>query len=128
MVKLFVCRLCLLMNFIFLFNSENISFYHCAVKYEIVKLFLILILLFSLFEPLLWTIRPCLHQYGCMNTFIILKISAETQNLIFFCKVFILKMIIFPCSQCPGTWTTWRRSPSTSAWCRSHILIINREL
>ena len=67
MVKLFVCRLCLLINFIFLFNSENISFYHCAVKIEIdFKPFLFLILLFSLFEPLLWTVRPC---YFFINSF-----------------------------------------------------------
>ena len=30
-----MCRLCLLINFIFLFNSENVSFNHCTVKYEI---------------------------------------------------------------------------------------------
>ena len=48
-----MCRLCLLKNFIFLFNSENISFY----------LFLFKFLLFSLFKPLLWTIRPFLSIF-----------------------------------------------------------------
>ena len=41
---------------IFLFNSENISFYHCTVQYIYVYIY---ILLYSLFKPLLWTIRPC---------------------------------------------------------------------
>ena len=60
------CHLCLLLNFIFLFSLENINFYHCTVKYEIFNFrllyFLILILIFSLFKPLLWTIRPCLNS------------------------------------------------------------------
>ena len=38
----FVCRLCLLINFIFLFNSENVSFDHC-------KLLIIKNLWFSIF-------------------------------------------------------------------------------
>ena len=34
-IKLCVCLLCLLINLIFLFDSENISFYQCTVQYQI---------------------------------------------------------------------------------------------
>ena len=34
-LKIFLCCLCLLLNFIFLMSSESINFYPCTVKYEI---------------------------------------------------------------------------------------------
>ena len=54
MVKKFVCRLCLLINFIFLFNSENINFYHCTVQYQIFdfRFFVFLYLNFYCFQYL----------------------------------------------------------------------------
>ena len=47
--KIFLQRLCFLINIIFLFNSENIRFYPCIVKYESFTF------IFSI--PLLWTIN-----------------------------------------------------------------------
>ena len=57
---IFVCRLCLLINFIFLFIYQHF-FLYCLIrnhKFSILRFFLFSFLLFSLFKPLLWTIRP----------------------------------------------------------------------
>ena len=62
MVKLFQSRLCLLIHFIFLFNSENISFYHFTVQYQIFDFRFFVFMYFNFYCFLLWTIRPCFFK------------------------------------------------------------------
>ena len=70
LVKIFVCRLCLLINFFFSVTQKISAFTIVLLNMKSLifdfKLFLILILLFSLLKPLLWTIRP---YYFCSGPY-----------------------------------------------------------
>ena len=99
--KKIVCRLCFLITFFFLLNSENSFTDVLHVKYEILN-FLVKKLkkkyLFLFFQPLLWTIRPCFHVClkGCLHLWmtiyhsIAIHPSAVNTGLALMCNFFIL--------------------------------------